>query len=71
MTLIGVPCTTQAFGYEWAEQYLLTMFAAHVSFPERISPVLIPQSTTKRCESDFVEGYINLVDIIEPTSPYG
>ena len=24
----------QAFGYEWAEQYLLTMFVAHVSFPE-------------------------------------
>ena len=66
MTLISVPCTTQAFGYEWAEEYLLIMFAAHVSFPERISPVLIPQNTTKRCESDFVEGKL-VANLVEDT----
>jgi len=49
--LYSVHCPTQEYGYVWAEDYLLTR-----NFSGEMFPVLIPQSTTKRCESDFIEG---------------
>ena len=42
--LIRVPCTTQACGYEWAEQYLLilTIYAAYVIVSQRNSSNTYP-----------------------------
>ena len=60
-----VPCTTPGFGYECAGQYICDS----CKFSAEISPVLIPQNITKRCESDFVEGEKGIDSIIGKTLP--
>ena len=62
VTLIGVPCTTQAFGYAWVEEYLLTMFAAYVSFPERESlRYLSPREPRKGASPTLLRSQVSLI----------